>query len=432
MEEVTDCAFRRLCYELGAGFTWTEMVRAAALLRRNQSTLRRIDTFDAKCPTGVQLLVSGTNELRKTLEMLEEHALTDQPHWARGIHGIDLNFGCPSPHIINDGLGPAMLSRPQLLRQLFDCLAEWRARSSLPIGAIGAKMRLGLNEDEEKRNVYLKAIQCATGRLDYVVLHPRHARDESTSQARWHHIRKAKELAGHRLAIIGNGDVFSQRDATRMLQQTGCDAVMVARGATKTLGMIFESEERSGREGEVSSRLDSIEVIEGRLSELEQKFQVRPKIAEYHKESVRRAKARRSHQTQKQQWEDFIKWLREETMNKSDKTDELQLTNTATNDTKIASFFHEGVRIGFCSLSPQLEYEYQGYKGVSTFLPFLANLLESKQSLYTPSEAETNPMQLVIGLANGCNIMVLFNKNHIFRLNVWCASCEAPKLVKVN
>lgn len=96
---------------------------------------------------------------------LEERAQSDKPHWARGIHGIDLNFGCPSPHIINDGrpasrllsalgealaplahpagfrrgLGPAMLNRPQLLRELFEILAQWRGTTSLPVGAIGAK-----------------------------------------------------------------------------------------------------------------------------------------------------------------------------------------------------------------------------------------------------------------------------------------------------
>ncbi|CAE7717295.1 dus [Symbiodinium microadriaticum] len=243
MEQVTDCAFRRLCYEIGASFTWTEMVRAAALLRRNNSTTSRMDTFDSSTPTGVQLLVSSPEELSEALQLIEDRAASDKPHWATGIHGIDLNFGCPSPHIINDGLGPAMLNRPFVLREMFERLAEWRSQTSLPIGAIGAKMRLGLNEDEERREVYLRAIRYAKGRLDYVVLHPRNAREESKkSPARWEHIRKAKELAGTRLSIIGNGDVFSRSDADRMLRETGCDAVMIARGATKTVGTIFDPE----------------------------------------------------------------------------------------------------------------------------------------------------------------------------------------------
>ncbi|CAJ1406896.1 unnamed protein product [Effrenium voratum] len=306
MEQVTDCAFRRLCFELGASFTWTEMVRAAALLRQNNSTTSRIDTLDASTPTGVQLLVSSPEELQKSLELLEERAQSDKPHWARGIHGIDLNFGCPSPHIINDGLGPAMLNRPQLLRELFEILAQWRGTTSLPVGAIGAKMRLGLNEDEERREVYLRAVRYAKGRLDYIVLHPRHAREESKkSAARWEHIRKAKEVAGNRLAVIGNGDVWARADAVRMLRETGCDAVMVARGATRTAGAIFDP----SWDDSDAATAQRAAATESRLAELTGQFGVRSKIAEYHKESFRRVRARGSRRALRLLWEELNWWL---------------------------------------------------------------------------------------------------------------------------
>ena len=425
MEQVTDCAFRRLCFELGASFTWTEMVRAASLLKRNNSTTSRIDTLDPSTPTGVQLMVSSASELKKTLQLLEERAQSDKVFWARGIHGIDLNFGCPSPHIINDGLGPAMLSRPQILRQLFDTLAEWRAKQSvLPVGAIGAKMRLGLNEDEEEREVYLRAIQSAKGRLDYVCLHPRHARDESKIPARWEHIRKAKEVAGHRLAIIGNGDVFSRKDAARMIRETGCDAVMIARGATKTVGAIFDP---SWDDSDVAV-VERVAEIESRLNELSTKFgdRDRPRLAEYHRESFRRVRARGSRQALRSLWEE-INWFLLREHRTLDKDFDKPLTEKERSEF-IASVFDEDVCIQVYSLSPELDYEYQGHQGVRDIIGFLAQLAQSKQDVHMPSEeAEENPMQLVIGFANSCNLMILCTeRNQIRRLNIWCASCPFP------
>lgn len=422
MEQVTDCAFRRLCFELGASFTWTEMVRAASLLKRNNSTTSRIDTLDPSTPTAVQLMVSSPSELRRALQLLEERAQSDKLFWARGIHGIDLNFGCPSPHIINDGLGPAMLSRPQVLRQLFDTLADWRAKQKvLPIGAIGAKMRLGLNEDEEEREVYLRAIQSAKGRLDYVCLHPRHARDESKIPARWEHIRKAKEVAGHRLAIIGNGDVFSRRDAARMIRETGCDAVMVARGATKTVGAIFDPSW-----DDTDLTVQRAEEIEGRLNDLSEKFGVRPKIADYHKESFRRVRARGSRQAVRLLWEE-MNWFLIREHRTLEKDFDKPLTDQERSEC-IMRFFDEKVCIQLCSLSPEMEHEYRGHQGVQEILPFLAQLAQGKQDVHMPcEEAEANPMQLVVGLANGCNVMILCTeRNQIRRLNIWCSSCPFP------
>lgn len=368
-------------------------------------------------------MVSGPSELKKALQLLEDRAQSDKPFWTRGIHGIDLNFGCPSPHIINAGLGPAMLSRPQVLRQLFEILAEWRAKQNvLPVGAIGAKMRLGLNEEEEEREVYLRAIQSAKGRLDYVCLHPRHARDESKIPARWEHIRKAKEMAGHRLAIIGNGDVFSRQDAARMIQETGCDAVMIARGATKTIGAIFDP---LWDDSDVVV-VQRVEELEGRLNELTGQFGVRPKIADYHSESFRRVRARRSRKALRLLWEE-VNWFLIREHRTPEKDFDKPLSDQERNEF-ITKFFHEKVCVQFCSLSPEFDYEYRGHRGVQQILPLFAKLAQSKQDVHMPSEeAEVNPMQLVVGLANGCNVMLLCTEgNQIRRLNIWCAFCPLP------
>ena len=91
MESVSDCAYRRVCWERGAALTWTEMIRAKALARGNKSTAKLIDTHDPEVPTGLQLLVANERELSEALQKLEH--LPQAKH----LIAVDLNFGCPLP-----------------------------------------------------------------------------------------------------------------------------------------------------------------------------------------------------------------------------------------------------------------------------------------------------------------------------------------------
>jgi tRNA-dihydrouridine synthase B len=118
MESVSDCAYRRVCWDRGASLVWTEMIRARGLARNNKSTLELIDTFDPEVLTGVQLLVANERELSDALEKLESPV----PHF-RNIRAIDLNFGCPSPEVIRIGAGPALLKRRGKLETIFKVLA---------------------------------------------------------------------------------------------------------------------------------------------------------------------------------------------------------------------------------------------------------------------------------------------------------------------
>src|SRR5687767_87367 len=99
MEGVSDVGFRALCFAQGASLTWTEMIRARGLKGRNKSTLDLVDTFDPATLTGIQLMVTGAQELLDAVNVLEELAATTHPHF-KNIVSIDLNFGCPSPDII--------------------------------------------------------------------------------------------------------------------------------------------------------------------------------------------------------------------------------------------------------------------------------------------------------------------------------------------
>jgi tRNA-dihydrouridine synthase len=168
MEGVSDGGFRNMCYRLGVGLTWTEMVRAAAVMKNNAATLDLIDTYSPPevTPTGVQLLVKSPVELINCLQKIEELAANGlRPHF-NNIVAIDINLGCPSLDVIREGGnqyytncmyrlihysllmkgGPALLKRKKRLGEIFTTLSDWKKSTSLPnIGAVGCKIRLGLN-----------------------------------------------------------------------------------------------------------------------------------------------------------------------------------------------------------------------------------------------------------------------------------------------
>ena len=177
LESVSDIGFRRLCYEQGSCFTWTEMVRAQSLIRNNSSALDLLDTFDAETPTGIQLLAKSADELTRALRHLELLASTTRPQY-KNIQAVDLNFGCPSPAVISEGGGPALLKRKAKLLQIFTALSDWKKDNSLgKIGAVGVKIRLGLNALEQNSKVYMNVIESANlSGLDYMVVHARHAK----------------------------------------------------------------------------------------------------------------------------------------------------------------------------------------------------------------------------------------------------------------
>ena len=176
LESVSDVGFRKICFDLGSAFTWTEMVRAQSIIRNNASALDLMDTFDAHTPTGIQLLAKSPEELVRALKHIEHLASTTRPHY-KNIQAVDLNFGCPSPNLISEGAGPALLKRKAKLTSIFQALALWKKDTTLNVGAVGVKIRLGLNELEQKNKVYMNVIEAANlARLDYVVVHARHAK----------------------------------------------------------------------------------------------------------------------------------------------------------------------------------------------------------------------------------------------------------------
>jgi len=222
MESVSDLGFRTLCYQYGASLTFTEMIPALALIQKNKASLSLIDTYTPSVKTGLQLLVSKPEVLHKALKTIREGIETRGGVFSN-ILVIDLNFGCPSPDIINSGNGPAMLKRTAKMKELLTILKK---ESPLPCGI---KIRLGLNDKEKQQKVYLRVIDIANDvGLNYVTIHAKTAADKSTAPLDWKALQEI--IAKARIPIVGNGLVVDGPSAKRMLDM-GCSAVMVARAA---------------------------------------------------------------------------------------------------------------------------------------------------------------------------------------------------------
>lgn len=241
MEGVSDVGFRRLCWQGGAALVFTEMIRARGMVKNNKSTFDLIDTWDDDVPTGLQLMVANEREVDGALRRLEELATTTDPRF-KNIRVVDLNFGCPSPDVVRIGAGPALLKRRAKLTAIFVALRAFKQATSLPIAAVGCKIRLGLNQHEADHKVFLPVVELASEHLDYVIVHARHAAQRSRDKPHWPAVGEAKRVAT--VPVIGNGDVVTGADARRMFETTGCDGIMVARAAIANPWIFDELEGR--------------------------------------------------------------------------------------------------------------------------------------------------------------------------------------------
>ncbi len=212
MEAVSDLGFRKLCLDQGADMTFTEMIRADALVRGNKATLSLIDTH-IQLKQGIQLLVSKPAILQKALEMIDFTNIT----------GVDLNFGCPSPDVVGKGGGPALLKR---LTRMKDLLTVLKKHSPVPCGI---KIRLGMNFREKQNKIYLRIVELANeAKLDWIIVHPKTADKGSQDPIDMEALKEIIAIA--KIPVIGNGFVCDQKSAQAMLD-IGCSGVMVARAA---------------------------------------------------------------------------------------------------------------------------------------------------------------------------------------------------------
>lgn len=207
----TDKAYRRLARDMGADFTYTEMISCEAVVRGNDKTLELADRAPNEEVYGIQIFSAKAKSAAGSLKEL----LPFKPSL------IDLNCGCPVPKIIKSGAGSALMQKPETIREIVKALTEV---TDIPITV---KIRSGWTSDTIN---YLEVAEMALeGGASMISIHPRTRAQGYSGISDWTCIKKLKEEFN--VPVIGSGDLYSGEDAVRMLDQTGCDGVMFARGA---------------------------------------------------------------------------------------------------------------------------------------------------------------------------------------------------------
>nr|WP_121371746.1 tRNA dihydrouridine synthase DusB [Frondihabitans australicus] len=213
MAGITNTAFRRLCREYGAGLYVSEMITSRALVERTPESMRLITHHESETTRSIQLYGVEPNTVAEAVTMLVAEDRADH---------IDLNFGCPVPKVTRKGGGAALPWKLGLFREIVERAV--RAAGDIPLTV---KMRKGIDSDHL---TYLEAGRAAEGAgVSSIALHARTASEFYSGHADWSAIAKLKEtITG--VPVLGNGDIWSAADALRMVDETGCDGVVVGRG----------------------------------------------------------------------------------------------------------------------------------------------------------------------------------------------------------
>lgn len=211
MAGITDLPFRLICRRLGCGMTVSEMVSAKGLLYKNVKTTEMLRIDDGERPTAIQLFGSVPAELAEAARMVE----------ASGADMIDFNMGCPVPKIVNNGEGSALMKNPHLAH---DILAAMVKAVKIPVTV---KFRAGWDDNNRNAVEIARAVEAAG--VSAVAVHGRTRQQFYEGKADWSIIADVKQAV--KVPVFGNGDIFTVADGLRMLEQTGCDGLMIGRGA---------------------------------------------------------------------------------------------------------------------------------------------------------------------------------------------------------
>lgn len=211
MAGVTDLPFRLLCKEQGVDLIYTEMVSAKGIFYNNKNTedLLRID--DREGPVALQLFGSDPDIVSEMAKRIEE----------RNFSILDINMGCPVPKVVNNGEGSALLKNIPLAAKIIEKTVKAIEKP------VTVKFRKGFQKGEVQAVEMAKAAEAAGAAA--VAVHGRTREEYYSGTADWDVIAAVKDAV--KIPVIGNGDLFSPLDAERMLSHTGCDGLMIARGA---------------------------------------------------------------------------------------------------------------------------------------------------------------------------------------------------------
>lgn len=211
MAGVTDLPFRMLCKEQGCGLVCMEMISAKAIQYNNKNTKKLLEMDQSEGPISLQLFGSEPEIISSIAHQLEPLSFDI----------LDLNMGCPMPKIVNNGEGSALMKDPKLVERI---ISETVRSIEKPVTV---KIRKGF-DDNSINAVEIARIAEASGAAA-VSVHGRTRMEYYSGKADWDIIRQVKEAVS--IPVIGNGDVTNPYDAKDMLEETGCDAIMIGRAA---------------------------------------------------------------------------------------------------------------------------------------------------------------------------------------------------------
>ncbi|MDR3072641.1 MAG: tRNA dihydrouridine synthase DusB [Clostridiales Family XIII bacterium] len=219
---ITDRPFRRLCREQGAAFVYSEMVSAKGLWYKDQKSFDLLKTCSEEAPIGFQLFGSDPEIMGEVTEQIETCSNVL----------LDVNMGCPVSKVVRNGEGSALLKTPELAAEI---VAEIVKHTSKPVTA---KIRMGWDDSSVNAVSFAQLLESAGAAA--ISVHGRTREQFYGGQADWNIIGEVKSSV--KIPVLGSGDVFTAEDAVDMLKQTGCDGVLIARGALGNPWIFREAE----------------------------------------------------------------------------------------------------------------------------------------------------------------------------------------------